>query len=648
VENTRIRHLLPLWDVLTTTTRPVVQLSLALNYALGGINPTGYHIFNVGGHILAALVLYGVLRLTLLSVPLRDRWSASAPWIAVLIASIWLVHPIQTESVTYVSQRGESLMGLFYLLTLYCAIRSSMSSRDMGWKAGAMASCLLGMAAKGGVMITAPLIVALYDRVFLSRSWRELVRRRWGLYTALAATWLVYPLLLANDRFEWQESAGFQYAGASPLQYAMTQPSVILHYLRLTFWPDQLCLDYGWPLAKAPGEVLPEIVGVGVLLAATVWASLYKPLFGFLGVWFFVILAPTSSFIPVQDVAFEHRMYLSLAAVVTLVVAGLLYVTQRRLRTAQVHVEISHCAAGLLIVLALAGVTVRRNSAYASELSIWNDAVNKSPNNPRAQYDLGVAFEHTDRLQEAIACYRKAVQESPGYVDALINLGHLLSVTGSAVEAIGYLREAVQIKPGLAEAHLHLGYALGQQGKIQDAVPHIEEALRIKPEYADAHNDLGVVLAMNGRIQDAVGQWEQALKLEPELADAHNNLAFGLSQLGKGQEAVAHYEQALRIKPGYAQAQISLARLLVTLGPGHGGDPVRAVSLAKQAFDLTGNLVAGYLDTLAVAYAAANRFDDAIRTAQNASELARSGGQPDLALDIERRLDLYRHKQAER
>jgi 4-amino-4-deoxy-L-arabinose transferase-like glycosyltransferase len=196
VENPRIRQLWPPWDVLTHTSRPVVMLSLALNHALGGLNPWGYHLFNVGIHILAALALYGVVRLTFLSETLRPRFGpATAGWLAGVVSLIWLVHPLQTESVTYVIQRGESLMGLFHLLTLYCVIRSSGSAGSMWWQVGAVTSCALGMASKP-VMVTAPVVVLLYDRVFLAKSWSEVMQRRWRLYAWLAATWLLLPLLL--------------------------------------------------------------------------------------------------------------------------------------------------------------------------------------------------------------------------------------------------------------------------------------------------------------------------------------------------------------------------------------------------------------------------------------------------------------------
>jgi tetratricopeptide (TPR) repeat protein len=626
LENPRIRELWPPGQLVGHTSRPVVLLSLALNYALGGLNPLGYHVFNIAVHILAGLVLYGILRRTFNAPVLSSRWHVASSCLAVLIASVWVVHPLETESVTYTIQRGESLMGLFYLLTLYCAIRVPGSPNASWWKCAAVTSCLLGMGSKGGVMITAPLIALLYDRTFVSRSWRELITQRWGFYAALVATWISYPVMLSAAPEEWKESAGFGY-GASPLQYAMTQPKVILHYLRLSLWPDQLCLDYGWPLAGGAGEVLPYLLVLAGLIAATAYACRKKPALGFLGAAFFIILIPTSSFIPIADVAVEHRMYLSLAAVITLIVTISFVLIQR---------PVYLWLAGGLVVILLTAATIHRNGDYSSKLAIWTDAVEKSPHNPRGQYDLGEALEENNNFPEAIAHYRLAIQENPNYADALTNLGHLLVVSGKATDSVPYLRKAIAIKPDLAAAHNNLALAFAEQGNIPEAVAHWEQAIKWKPGFAEPHNNLGIIYAQQGSIQDAVAEWEKALQLDPNLSDAHNNLAYFLSQQGKTAESIDHYQRALAIKPDYFQPAINLAKLLTT------ADPARAVSLAERACALPGHHDAPCLDVLAGAYAAAKRPDDAMRSTAAAIELARSAGDQQLLKQLESRMEAYR------
>ncbi len=300
--------------------RPVIRATLALNYFIGGYDETGYHVGNLCIHILAALALFGVIRRTLTLPSLGGRFGEkAAASLAFAAALLWVVHPLQTQAVTYIIQRMESLMGLFYLLTLYCFIRSASSPNPRAWHAAAVAACALGMGCKE-VMVSAPLIVLLYDRCFVAGSFREALRRRWRFYLALAATWLILLRSVIEGVGPHAISAGFQLKEVTPFQYARSEPGVILHYLALAFWPARLCLDYAWPVANGIAQIAPGAIVIGALLAATIWALVRKPKWGFIGAWFFLILAPTSSIMPIKDLAFEHRMYLPLAAVVLAVI----------------------------------------------------------------------------------------------------------------------------------------------------------------------------------------------------------------------------------------------------------------------------------------------------------------------------------------
>lgn len=252
LENPAIRTLRPFANFTTFLhPRSLVTLSLALNYNLGGFNPWGYHLVNLVIHILAALTLYGLVRRTLLCEPLRARYEEKASWLALAAALLWLVHPLQTESVTYVIQRAEALMGLFYLLTLYFVLRGAEAGKGTWWYGAAMACCTLGMASKE-VMVTAPLLVLLYNRTFLAPSFVAALRQRWLLYTGLGAMWGLLAstaALILSFAPSPSASAGFGVQGITPLEYAGSQPGIIVYYLRLGFWPEGLCLDYGWPVA---------------------------------------------------------------------------------------------------------------------------------------------------------------------------------------------------------------------------------------------------------------------------------------------------------------------------------------------------------------------------------------------------------------
>ena len=276
IGNPTIRHLWPLWDVFLARfgnsvglqSRPVVNLSFALDYAVGGLNTLPYHVTNLAIHLLAGLALFGVVRRTLLLPRLRDRFGQPSVPLAMAVALMWAVHPLQTESVTYITQRYESIMGLFYLVAIYGVIRCSDSAHPYCWGAVTVVASLLSLGSKE-VAVSLPIMILLYDRVLLSGSFAEIWRRRWGIYLGLLAAWAAFAVLqLHAVSRPW---AGYALP-VSWFEYARSQPGVILHYLRLVFWPHPLVLDYGWPPAQTVGDILPGAMVVAGLLAATGYA----------------------------------------------------------------------------------------------------------------------------------------------------------------------------------------------------------------------------------------------------------------------------------------------------------------------------------------------------------------------------------------
>ena len=569
-ENPSIRQLWPLSGVLSpppttpVTGRPVVNLSLAVNYALGGLDVWGYHVFNLALHLLAALTLYGVVRRTLLGARLRGWYGNTAPWLALAVALLWLVHPLQTESVTYTTQRTELCMGLFFLVTLYCVIRGAESLHPGGWYAVAIVSSMLGMGSKE-VMMVAPVVVLAYDRLFISQSLKETLRRRWGLYAGLAVGWLIFAALVRTRM--GQDLALLNLTEVTRWRYAKTQASVLVHYLRLAFWPAPLVGDYeDWPLAGSVATVLPAGAVVVTLVGATVWALYRRLPVGFLGVWFFLILAPTSSFWPIPtEVAAERRMYLPLAAVIVLtVISGhmILAKISRRLEWPMGPRHLIEALVLIVVAALLTQATVRRNEDYQSEVSFWSDVVAKRPSNARGRNNLGWYLFGEGKADEAAGHFSEALRLKPGYALAHNNLGFVLATQGKLAEAIVHYSEALRINPKLIEAQNNLEVA---REKLRDASARHREALRLSPNSVKAHYDLANALAAQGKLEEAIDHYSAALRINPNYAQAHRNLGIALARQGKSKEAIAHFSAALRIAPG-AQAHYNLGTALAREG----------------------------------------------------------------------------------
>ena len=336
VKNPNVRTLWPLREAISAPNtapvagRPTTSFSLALNHAIGGMAPRSFRIGNLIIHIAAGLALFGVIRRTFQSPTLAPRFADAASGIAFASALLWLLHPLNSELIGYLTQRSDALFGLLLFCTLYCALRSAASaSSTLSWQAAAVIACALGMGSKE-IMVTAPVIVLLHDQVFTSGSFSSALGRRPALYAGLFASWGVLALALVGGPDYSTMRMGFG-AGATPQAYLLSQGGVILHYLRLVLWPHPLLLDYG-DFAPVPlGQALLPCVLVGGLVLGSFGlygsglkrAHRERQALAFAGLWFFIILAPTSSVVPiVGEVATERRLYASLAAPVVLAVVA--------------------------------------------------------------------------------------------------------------------------------------------------------------------------------------------------------------------------------------------------------------------------------------------------------------------------------------
>lgn len=487
VENASIRRLWPPWLPLSIPAdtglagRPVVNFSLAVNYAISGEKVWSYHAANLLIHILAALTLLGVVRRTLNAAKQEGPDSGGALLFPFACALLWGLHPLQTQAVTYIIQRCESLMALFFLLAIYGALRGWQSPSQNRWHLAAVLFFFLAVGAKE-VAAVAPLLFFAYEWVFRGRPPLQAARLSPLLYGGLALGLLAAILTAASADTLLSRTE------QTPLDlstYWLTQCRVVLHYLRLALWPSGLTIDYGWP-AAAFEEAWPAVLVVLALLGLSARALWKRRPAGFLGSWFFLILAPTS-LIPLPDLAFEHRMYLPLAAVVFFIAGAAGRVLASFAQPRRGAVSLGLCL-GLALLLGV--LTFERNRDYRSETAIWSDTIKKRPANFRGYHGLGLALSREGRLAEGLALLRRAHKLNPRNAYVNNDTGFILFLLDRPEESIPFFREAIRIKPLNPKAHNNLGAALARTGRLEEAIIHFSEALKIKPGYPEARNNL--------------------------------------------------------------------------------------------------------------------------------------------------------------
>lgn len=557
LHNPEIRRVWPLWSMFTPSEstgvggRPVANISFVLNYAVSGDSLAGFHAVNLAIHLFAGLALFGVIRRTLLLPVLREKFGRDAAWLGLMVGCLWTLHPLLTESVTYISQRTESLMGLFYFLSLYGFVRAVEDERSGRWLLFSLGCCVTGMGTKEG-MVTAPVMILLFDLVFVSRTMGELWRRRGLYYAALAATWLLLAVLMRGVS---GRGVGFGH-GLSVWSNLLIEARAVVGYATLGLWPSPLVFDYGTDLGT-PG--LAEAACALFLAGFGLWVLLALRRFSgkaYLGAWFLITLAPTSSMVPIplQPIS-ENRAYVPLAAVITAVVLGARWAVGRRAPFI--------LAAGSLAMVVL---TSARNATYRSEISIWTDTVAKRPGSSRAHNNLGFAWLSAGRLAEAKTEIETALRIKEQYPDAHVNLSSVLGQLGDVDGAFVHSRRATQLDPRNANAFYNLGVASAQKGDIGGAIAAYEAAVRLQPGLLSAQGNLGILLLRSGRVKESIEHCEIAVKGNPGLVDARLSLACGLAMSGRAAEAMPHFQEVIRTNPGHLDAQLNYGVTLAQMG----------------------------------------------------------------------------------
>ncbi len=585
--------------------RPLVNVTLALNYALAGVEPTSYRVTNLVIHLLCALLLMGLVRRTLeASTP--SAVGAAAPGdVAWAVALVWAVHPLNSEVVDYLTQRTESLMALFLFGALYASARAHQSVDPWKWQAAAVVSCALGMACKES-MVVAPVLVFLIDAWLVYPSVGAAVRARWPFYAALVATWGALAAL------NWQgpriRSAGFGTA-TGPWTYLLNQLPIIVDYLRLSLWPRGLVAMYGEPLALTLGDVWLAGLTVLTLGLATLVALWRRSWYGVAGAWFFIALAPASSIVPIAtEVGAERRMYVPLVAVVCLAT----WTAGRALHRFQNRRVASLLALGAVTVSLVAG-TLARNAEYSSPLRLAQTVLDRRPSSygshmmaealiaedrtdeaipflrqamqgsPRAQFALGVIYFNREQHREAFNELDAFVRREPlllEVVTARVIMGKVLALDGRWSEAANEFREVLRMNPAEAETPALLAQALFSADDYRGAIEAYNAYLARAPHDINARCNLGIALLAVDRAEEAIAVLQRNIEVDPNHVASRVNLATALFDLRRPDAALVHAQHAATLEPSSAERHNFLGRVYAVMG--RFGDAQQAFQRALQ------------------------------------------------------------------
>tara|TARA_Y100001933_G_scaffold265283_1_gene339993 strand:+ start:34380 stop:36542 length:2163 start_codon:yes stop_codon:yes gene_type:complete len=655
--------------------RGLVTLSFAGNYALHGAEPWGYHLVNLVVHYLNGLLLFGLLSRTL-QLPSVGMDAKRATWLGFAGAMIWLIHPLGSQAVIYLAQRAELMASGMYLLGAYSLVRSVDSPTHWRrWQIGCVLACLLGMQCKL-ICVTMPVTLLAMDRLLLLDSFGRIFKTRRWMYLGLIATWGMMGMTGMLGIFSSDPQNGTASAGAglmqiiSPSTYLAAQSSVILYYLKLSVWPVVLVFDHNWPVPATVSECGLTLSVMVVLFLVTVILAGMRVRWSILPLAVFLILAPTCSFVPVFDLAVEHRMYLAVACVIV----GILLLLGRLLRRFP-SVFMTVC---VLIILMLSIRTWFRVGDYQQPVVLWQKVLAVYPDSPRARLHLQVAQAMAQGLDKHIQQLQRAIADDSNDASALHALGEIYLKSQRFNLARPLLEKAVNLKSDNADYCISLAQLQRIDGRLTEASKLYEQVIQQRPEDVSTLVAYAELLAGQKRWQQALDCLNQALVLKPDDVTLKINqvnillradrkvhaliaakelyaqsgqdprtfgvLASAYAANGQWAQARDLFEQILAQHPrnssnlGTVQR---LAWLYATCPDESVCDGVKALTYAKTFFDRVGGSNPVAWDTLAAALARSGDYEQAIHAMHKAIARLKAVGRSDLIPAYQQRLDTY-------
>ncbi len=562
------------------------HLSFLFNRYLHGSNVYGYHILNILIHIVnACLVMYVVYQLNLLYPGDKNKEKSFQQGMLLCVSTVagllFLVHPLATQSVSYISQRYTSIAAFFYLLSIICYINARIIYKSQGlftarshlmWYLLCILTAICAVLSKE-YAVTLPAIIILTECFFIQPDFREIKKRLVYIAPIFSSSLLI--VVIHFNLFQIpNESGSLTQSITSAIDqhlprwasdeiprhvYFLSQiPIIVTVYLKLFFYPCRQNIDHDFLIIDSffNINVLISISVIIFLLFLSILSFRKLRLISFGILWFFITIFPTSSIIPNSEFVSEHRTYLSMTGLIFLYIEFF-----RQSRYKRIFLTLSIC-----LIAILGYLTNQRNDVWENDIALWQDSVKKSPDKARPWFALGVAFETAGQFEKAKHSYATSIKIFPDYVLALNNLGNIYQHCGDLNAAVKFYNRAIELNPDYAEAHYNLGLIYNKQNKLAQALEKTQKALALKPGYVDAIYNLGFIYEKYGRLQDAIDHYKTVLKYNNSHEATHYNLAILAIRSGNTDIATFHLQQVVTINPKHIHANIVLANLYLDTG----------------------------------------------------------------------------------
>jgi tetratricopeptide (TPR) repeat protein len=605
---------------------PLTYTTFRIERTLWGLNPTGYHWVNILLHAINALLVWRLL----------GRLAVPGAWLA---AALFALHPVQVESVAWITERKNVLSLFFFLLSLLFWVQFMEKPSGRPWRHYGLALFFYALALFSkttACTLPAALLLILWlkskpiDRQRLIQIVPFMVL---GLAMGLVTMWW--------ERFH-QGTQGKLFS-MSLVERLLMASHALWFYAGKLFWPSNLTFIYPrWVIEPAdPTAYVWPAMGIG-LCAAICFARRFAGRSVEVATLYYVaMLSPLLGFIMLYTFRYtfvaDHYQYVASIGLIALIAAGIAMTFKTR--------PLLKLAVSGALLLTLGILTRQQAEIYRDTETLWRDTLVKNPDCWLASTSLGGILINQGRIDEGMEYCLKAVQMNPNFSESLNNLGVAFADKGQFDKAIENYHKAIQINPDFAESLNNLGVALAAKGRPDEAIENYRKAIKINPNYCDALDNLGITLTSQGRFNEAIQSYHQAIETDSKRPETFYHLGLTLYQMGHSQEAIATYREALRLNPNLPGALNNLAWMLATSPNDKLRNGDEAIRLAKHACGMTHYEQPVFIGTMAAAYAEAGRFEEATAASKKAFDLAQFLGQQILALKEQKLMQLFQTRQ---